>query len=233
MSAAHCQRLHRPALRLVAWYDAGTLALADGAAVSAWEDITRMSAGVAQGTGANQPIYKNNGTDNINSLPVVEFDGTNDVLSSAIAPTIRQSMTVFVVARSDTTVTSRALFSLGIGNPNRTCSLQVNGTGFLYYENGATTYNAFNAGYISNLTPYLVVIVKDRARVRTYVNGALRRSDIGQAALNQFSTLVLGSEGAGAYYNKHLAELRFYAGAMTDAERQAEEGRLNAKYALY
>ena len=238
MPTARRQRtlMVNPTPRLIAWYDAGTLALADTNAVPAWEDTTRLSTGVAQGTGANQPLYKHNGTDDINGLPVVEFDGTNDVLSTAIPFNLGNAFTIFMVARSDTSLNGRGYFTLKNATSRGIC-LQLNGTGFLYYENGATIYNAFNAGYISNSTPFLLTLVKKGAVVKTYTNGVLRRTDIGQPEIGSAGGATFfigaGANGTSEYMTKHIAELRFYHGAMSDAQRQSEELKLNTKYALF
>jgi len=235
MPTARRQRtlMASPTPRLAAWYDAGTLALSDTNAVAAWEDTSRLSSGVAQATGANQPLYKNNGTDNINSLPVVEFDGTNDTLTSSIAPTFRSAFTIFVVARSDTTLLNRPFFGVGNSNPLRVCALEQHGTGLLYYEDATNPFNAFNAGYLTANTPYLISLVKNKTSVKTYVNGVLKRTDVGRPAIASFANIAIGSEGTGSFYSKHLAELRIYSGAMSDAQRQAIERELNVKYALF
>lgn len=238
MPTARRQRtlMSSPTPRLAAWYDAGTLALADTNAVAAWEDTSRLSSGVSQGTGTKQPIYKNNGTDNINSLPVVEFDGTDDVLSTTIPFPMGNAFTIFMVARSDTSLTSKGYFTLKTAS-SRGMSFQLNGTGFLYYENGTSIYNAFNAGYISNSTPFLLTLVKKGTSVKTYINGVLKRTDVGHpeiASAGGASFFIgAGSNGTGEFITKHISELKLFRGAMSDAQRQAEELKFNTKYALF
>lgn len=227
-----------PTPRLIAWYGAGTLALSDTNAVSAWEDTTRLSTGVSQATGANQPTYKNNGTDNINGLPVVTFDGTNDVLGSVIPVQLKYSFTLFLVFRPDTSVNGRGMVTMKSTLSSRGMSLQISGTGLAYYENGTALYNAFNAGYLTNGVPALITIRKQRTETRTYVNGVLKRTDASPPLMtdpNPGSSFFLGagSNGSAEFFNKDIAEVRVYDGAMSDAQRQAEELRLNTKYALF
>lgn len=236
MPTARRQRtlMASPTPRLVAWYDAGTLALSDTNAVAAWEDTTRLSTGVAQGTGANQPIYKHNGTDDINGLPVVEFDGTDDKLSSAVLPPLGGSHTVFVVARSDTAAASGTFYGFG-GSPARDLSFGLTGAspGLIVYDTSSAIINDAGSNYVPS-TPYLATLVKDRTTVRVYVNGVLKKTVVtGRARINLAGTFYIGAQNASLPYKKHIVEIKMYAGAMSDAQRQAEEARLNAKYALF
>lgn len=72
-------RTYRPFLPteisgLKAWYDASTINQADNSTVSAWLDQSGNEAHMYQATVASQPTYQ---TNEINSLPVVRFDGTD------------------------------------------------------------------------------------------------------------------------------------------------------------
>lgn len=61
-----------------AWFDAddaGTITIATG--VSQWDDKSGNGRHVSQGTAANQPAYNST---QLNSKPVLTFDGSNDVL---------------------------------------------------------------------------------------------------------------------------------------------------------
>lgn len=226
--------MSNPTPRMAAWYDAGTLALADTNAVPAWEDTTRLSAGVTQGTGANQPTYKNNVTDNINGLPVVQFDGTNDDLRSTIIPNLSIGWSIFAVFRIDTSGGSQAIFGMGAGTTFRRLSPQLNTTWVLYYIEAVTDNSG--VGIMANATTYLLSIVSDRNQVKIYVNGVLRRSVAlrgGALSSAPIPTFAIGSTGNQDFLKSQLAELKIYRGAMAESQRQAEELRLNAKYALF
>lgn len=68
---------------LVCFYDARRLNLSDGDPVATWQDASGNGNDVTQGTGANQPTYRGPGSASaINGVPTVEFDGSNDVLTS-------------------------------------------------------------------------------------------------------------------------------------------------------
>lgn len=63
---------------LKAWYDASSIAQSDGTSVSAWLDKSGNEAHMYQSTSASQPVYK---TNQLNSKPVVRFDGVDDFLN--------------------------------------------------------------------------------------------------------------------------------------------------------
>lgn len=222
-----------PTPRLAAWYDAGTLALVDTNAVPAWEDTTRLSAGVVQGTGANQPIYKHNGTDDINGLPVVQFDGTDDDLRSAVVPVLFSEWSIFAVFRPDTTTVSQAIFGMGAGTTFRRLSPQLNTTWVLYYADNSTDNPA--VAIFTNGVPCLLSLVSNRNFFKIYVNGVLRRTVAARGAMSSalIPTFSIGSTGNQDRFKSQLAELRIYRGALPDGQRQAEELRLNTKYALF
>lgn len=218
---------------IVLWVRADSLALADGAAVASWADSSNANA-YAQGTGAAQPLYKNNGTDDINGLPVVTFDGSNDTLTKASASlAITTAASVFVVTRSNTATNDRAFFGAGTGGTDRQFSLQQTGTGFIYYENNGIAFNAFGAGYIANGTPYLVELVKNGATIKTYVNQVLKRTDGTGVTITNATDIALGSVLATNFYSKDIAEMVIYNAAVSDADRALIEAYLGAKYGLF
>ncbi len=69
---------------LVLWLkgDVGTSTTTDNTSLSDWQDQSGNGNDVSQGTGASQPTFKNNATNNINYNPVVDFDGTDDFIST-------------------------------------------------------------------------------------------------------------------------------------------------------
>ncbi len=69
---------------LVLWLrsDIGTSTTTDGSSLTSWEDQSPASSDVSQGTGDNQPTYRFNGTEHISSYPVIDFDGTDDFIST-------------------------------------------------------------------------------------------------------------------------------------------------------
>ena len=65
---------------LTAWYKGDSITGNDGDAVSAWSDSSGNGNNLAQASSARQPTLQ---TDELNGLPVVRYDGTNDILSDS------------------------------------------------------------------------------------------------------------------------------------------------------
>jgi hypothetical protein len=81
---------------LQGWYKADAITpVADGAAVGTWPDSSGNGRNATQATGGNQPTYQ---TLEKNNLPVVRFDGSDDMLDST-CPIGGATQTVFVVAK--------------------------------------------------------------------------------------------------------------------------------------
>jgi hypothetical protein len=70
------------------WFDASQLGLADGAGVTTWPDLSGLGRNLVAGT----PTYR---ADVLNGLPVVRFDGVDDVLYTGLSASYRH---IFVVA---------------------------------------------------------------------------------------------------------------------------------------
>lgn len=70
--------------------------LSDGQAVSSWPDLSGYNHDLDQATGTKQPTYQ---TNELNGLPVVRFDGSDDFLRSDMGETYEQPNTIFLVAK--------------------------------------------------------------------------------------------------------------------------------------
>ncbi|MDR6160107.1 hypothetical protein QF023_003623 [Chryseobacterium sp. SLBN-27] len=92
---------------------AGTYA--DNAAVNNWDDVSLNENDGVQNTTANQPLYKNNTTDNINFNPVVNFNGSSHYLqlNSSLLPTGTTARTV--VGATQSTISQGYIIGWGFG----------------------------------------------------------------------------------------------------------------------
>lgn len=88
---------------LIGWWEADDLLdLADNTAVASWPDRSAYQNSLASAVSGERPLFKLN---QINSLPAVQFDGTDDLLDS----------TLNVLRGGDSTLTAYCLVSLATG----------------------------------------------------------------------------------------------------------------------
>jgi len=224
-----------PTLKLE--YDARNLALSNGAAVSAWANTgTVGSTGdMAQGTGANQPVYSTTG---MNGLPTVTFDGSNDFMASGsiASSTLSASglWSVFLVVKWSTTgganicafdhdnglVTGR---SMKVGASNTT----ARAVGF------DTSMNPFvDTETGSNGTGTVLSVVRDSTSIQLWVNGTSGGSTATTGTPFVGATTVplrLGcNQGTGEFWNSAISYAAYSAGAASTVQRQAMEASLKA-----
>lgn len=128
--------------------------LSDGDAVAAWND-SFGSVNYAQSTTANKPTYK---TNQINSLPCVRGDGSNDWLEAGGTTTFRH---YFVVVRinSSTFPDYSGIFT-GIGGGDEAILIGESGTTHWYLPvTGGTFYNDGSATNAAPMNAWAVIEV--------------------------------------------------------------------------
>lgn len=81
------------------YYNAKSLALANGASVSSWTDLSAQVDPAVQATGANQPIYN---LTSANGFPGVTLDGVNDYLTFTRDATIKTAIVVLAMTNPQT-----------------------------------------------------------------------------------------------------------------------------------
>ncbi|HWV68799.1 hypothetical protein, partial [Chitinophaga sp.] len=73
--------------------DLGTSANADGTGISTWNDYSPNGNNMTQVTAANQPMYLNNATGNLNFNPVVKINGGANVTGGMTGPSLLKTGT--------------------------------------------------------------------------------------------------------------------------------------------
>lgn len=131
---------------LFAWYKADALTLNNADPVSSWTDSSGNSRHATQATSANQPLFR---TNVLNSKPIIEFDGTNDLLQ--VTYTLAQPVTRMAVLRYRSTTAGQASQD---GGANIAALFDIAGTGYrMYAGNGLqtgtvdTSYHIFCQGW--------------------------------------------------------------------------------------
>ncbi|MHB9025289.1 MAG: Ig-like domain-containing protein [Armatimonadota bacterium] len=208
--------------------------------ISAWADQSGQGANVTQGTGTYQPLYT---AGSINGLPVVHFDGTNDVMASS-AVTLNQQHTIVAVARVQSVAgtVNNPIFSYASTSNNAAevemvaydwCGSYI----FRCRYPGLDPWNQTNMKFAMTM-PVLMTQVKGAngsTAVKCYVNGTKVGPD--QAVTTNFSTTSRCFRlGRHSYYGEYLpgdiAEVLVFDHDLTDSDRQIVESYLKTKYGL-
>jgi len=181
--------------------------LADGAAVATWADLTANARNATQATGANQPLYK---TAIKGGCPVVRFDGTNDVLTTA-AFTLNQPSTMFVVYVVNDNNNRTAIDALA-ANTRRIFSFPSGGAQFSFVTMFAGTLQTNTA--IARGNWVVVRATFNGASSRLSVNGIATTVSPGSSAA---SGITIGDQGgAGAPLLGDIMSVSGVPGAMSE-----------------
>lgn len=201
---------------LLVWADASQVTgKVNNDAVSQLDDSSGNGFHFTQATGANQPLYK---TSQINGQPVLEFDGSNDVLRSSYQ-NADQSITLFVVGRFLSGVAANRRI-LGLGPSEASIFYQATGTQFGYYANSASGVQ--DLGGVATDATILALVFASAASVVAYRDGASVATfdphDIYH--LSGTAALTLGAQDAGSEFAKcQIGEVLIYNSALSASDR--------------
>ncbi len=219
--------------------DAETSTTANGATVNSWKDQSKNANHVFQGTTANQPLYKNNSTDNINYNPVVQFDGINDNMSDVngmIGTATCNGAAAFTVTKTDA-ITASSVFNEATGSGGQ-FNLHLPWSNSNMYWDGTITPSRVNVVWGGTLgVPYLFSGLNDNTLA---LNRQIARHDGLQivsgnnsvAYTGNNSPLYIGSIAAGNYFNGRMGEVILYRNSLTTNERNKIESYLAIKYGI-
>lgn len=204
---------------LVGWWKADGLSLSNGAAVGSWGDSSGVGSALAQATGANQPTFQ---TNVINGLPVVRFDGTNDVLNATGSFT---PATVFAVAKyAAATFNSYDGLVTG-GAASNSEAVLVGSAASANFFNSADL-GLSDAVYRLNGTSYALSAMAAPMNAWGVV-------DITSAMFTAL-TIQVGQDrnNAGRFWNGDIAEVIVYDTVLSPTDRATVENYLATKYAI-
>jgi len=237
-----------------AWYDASDTATitVSGSAVTQWNDKSANGYNLTQGTSANRP---SSGTRTINSLNVIDFDGTNDSLSASTAANWTflnnaGGSSIFMVVLSDTTATERFIFStaqssssnVGIdfirqanGVVKQFVRRGVSGTAAVSANSQGTWTDATGVYYTLLLSPNNGTTL-DRA-ISTVNGGAEQKSNSATnapSASNTTQALDVGDyfNGGRTAFNGAIGEIIFYDSVLSGTDADLNEAYLSNKWGL-
>jgi hypothetical protein len=207
---------------LQVWLKADAIVAADGSSVTTWDDSSSANHDFTQGTAGSRPTYQ---TNELNGLPVVRFDGTDDSMLggdlSASFPSAATLFTVYTTRDTEYSVydheTNDGFWREGTtGNGYFRCfrSARINGypatmpaTGSHQFTllSSAATYNAWLDG------------ADKGAQAAAYMAGAGH---------------IIGLNGGSGYSDIDIAEVLVYNSALSAPNRALVETYLNDKWGL-
>lgn len=223
---------------LAGWWKADAITgLVDGDPVTSWPDSSAGARNMTQATSAKKPIYK---TAIANGQPVVRFDGVDDLLltASVVTATTTNVTLVLVVKQSSTTGTSCTPLQNGNGG--------IGGGGYGIAVDSDTNKKGMLRGGVAwdNSTTNedtswdVLVLSRGATNWRLWSKGTLLAPDpltVGNPNVPATQTLMGIHDAAGGgnkYLNGDIAEALIYSAAISDADRDALETHLGAKYGI-
>lgn len=220
---------------LAARWSASSLAMADGAAISSWADISGNGRSASQATSINRPTFLANWR---NGQPAVNFNGaaqsqflTTDLSAKSSKAAIFIAFELSAAANSSGSRDQR-LFS---SQTRTSADVGLNIDTFASSGNAIRTLNsngaAVSSSAISTATPYIMSLTTEGGAL--YVNGAKQAtSPINGLTLNN-ALFQIGNHlnGSGKHFAGRIAEILFYE-ELTTAQRQAVEGFLSTTYSI-
>lgn len=197
------------------WLKADSLGLTDNVEVSTWADSSGEGKDVT-GSSSQRPTFQ---TNEINGLPVVRFDGSDDILDfGSGAFDQSQPVTVFAVVNGTGMIVGQQYFWLS------------NNAVLNIYAAGGTVNGDATSGV------FLVSAIYDGGSSEIWHDGAsVGTGNPGPFGPGNFDpVLCIGSWGhiGIGFFNGDMAEILIYAGALSTLDRQAVENYLISKYAI-
>ena len=217
---------------LSAWYKADSLSLSDGAGVGAWTDSSGNGNTVAQLTSARQPTFE---TNELNTKPIVRFDGTNDILSDGdIAALDVGTGDIWLAAVFKSTDDSGAQFFFEKGTTS--FGLMTTAAGVLQARLGGTTnIPSQSAGNWSRTAFVIVTAARVSSTCNGFVNGSAMTTTgtTNSTSISNSNVLDIGASAVGGNpLIGDMAEILVGGATLDDNQRTKIEGYLAHKYGL-
>jgi hypothetical protein len=226
--------------------DAGTSTVADGVAVSSWNDASGNSNNAVQATSTKQPIFR---TNVINGMPALLFDNSgspnNDEMSIADNSNLDNTngLTILAVARpSSIDGNARAIVSKrsDVGT-NQSYTMFYYSANHLHIDLDGNGQRFDSNTAFSGARDYVTSLVFDGTltaanRSRIYINEALDITSTESSATipDYNSPVTIGTMNLndGRPFGGLIAEIIIYRKALNTAERIIAHNYLFAKYGL-
>lgn len=213
---------------LNAWWKADSLALSNGAAVATWTDSSGGAADATQATGTAQPLFQ---TAQVNGLPVVRFDGTDDHLVSTASSSLTAT-TVFAVVKPANVANYMTIRGSDIDN----------GLQFRLDNTGKMQMVAENIALVGTATTTLsttlfqvaTISFTSGASYNFYLNGTADGGTTTGVSIGASATTSIARNlpGGGESFNGDIAEIIVYSSVLSTGDRATVHSYLADKYGI-
>ena len=203
--------------------------------VSAWADQSGNSNSAAQATTAHQPLRY--GYDGANDKAYINFDGTNDVLTSTSNnPISANSFTMFMVAKQHTSHAGKnPVFGYSSSDANVAMGFNDNKV-YGYINDGGSNEASFNGGVASNYNVFRMQFIGGTGTLRTQLNGGAISSDsltwTDTTVFNEAS-YTISKYRTSDFGKVNIAEVIVYNRSLQEAEISKINDYLNKKFKIY
>lgn len=215
------------------WLETSTLGLAEGAPIASWTDISGNNNHAVQTVEGKKPIFKANIK---NGLPIIRFDGIDDILTTGIKVLADDLFTIFVVAANSINNPIRAIVAqhTGAADVGRTVfvSTAVANTARLFFNNGAS-YNVDGTTLIPLNT---FSIMESRSNglgsSSVLINGLQEGNLEGQQWTPRDTFTTIGGFPSIPGFGGDIAEILIYNTYLSTNDRQKIELYLSNKWGV-
>lgn len=227
---------------MVLWLrpDAGTSTTTDNTSITTWTDQSTASNDATEVT--NPPLFKSNITDNINFLPTIDFDGTNDRLSLGDLAEIKSATgtgryTMLGIGLRQDANDNYVLGSTG-GTNNEELYFgytSANTTATLDHESNAINLTGLSAFDSPAQTPFLLFGEYDgtgRVFEELRDDSFNRNTDANTTDISGTQTNYVGDVANTGNYNGLISEVLVYNSAVTDLEKLRIYSYFGVKYGI-
>lgn len=217
---------------LTAWYKADSISGSDGDGISAWTDSSGNGYDLAQSLSARQPTLQ---TNELNALPVVRYDGSNDILSdSDIADLDVGTGDIWVATVFKAPDDSTASFILEKGNNE--FAVMNTAAGELQIRLGGTTNIPLQSAGNWSRTDFVMVTGSRVSSTCTgFVDGSAMTTTntTNTGSISNSNVLDVGAAAvAGNPLTGDIAEVLVGGATLTSSDREKLEGYLAWKWGL-
>jgi hypothetical protein len=209
---------------LQVWLDASQIVgLSDGDPVATWEDASSANHDFTQATSGFRPTYQ---TGELNGLPVVRFDGSDDWMGGGnLSASFPSAATVFAVFTPNT-------------DAEYTIYMHDSSNGFWRETSTGNGYfHTFLAARINgypttmpNSGDHMVSLISSASTYNVWLDGVDKGAQTANYAAGTFH--VVGTDGGSGPLNGDVAEIIVYDSALSDPDRTTVEAYLTTKWGL-